>query len=361
MAIDEKFWLGRRVLVTGHTGFKGSWLCIWLQSLGAELVGYALGPPSDPNLYTLGVVSDDMIDQRADVRDLNSLVGTIKDHAPEIVFHLAAQAFVRPSYANPEETYGTNVMGTVNLLEAVRQVGGVRAIVIVTSDKCYENLESQKGYREIDRMGGRDPYSSSKGCAELIVAAFRHSYFSGNDNFTQIASARAGNIIGGGDWGVDRLIPDMVKAFNLHKAAIIRYPDAIRPWQHVLEPIAGYLILAQNLVINGGNFAEGWNFGPSSAGEQTVRYLADTMVEIWGDDAHWEIDGEDQPHEARYLQLDVTKAESHLGWRSHLDLRKTLELTVDWYRKWERGENMRAVTICQIQDYAEKMRDKVIS
>ena len=355
--VDPGFWAGRRVFVTGHTGFKGSWLSLWLRHMGAEVAGYALAPPSDPNLFSLADVADGIIDHRADVRDLDTLSAAMRDHAPEVVFHLAAQALVRPSYDDPVETFSTNVMGTVNVLEAARSIGSLRAVVVITSDKCYENREHDRGYAETDAMGGHDPYSSSKGCAELVTASFRNSFFSTNRNAASIATARAGNIIGGGDWGTDRLIPDLMRAFAAGEEALIRYPDAIRPWQHVLDPTAGYLTLAQRLCESGPEFGEGWNFGPPPESERPVRHLVETMSTLWGDGAGWTLDSAETPHEAGYLKLNVTKSRARLGWRARLDLAGALEQTVAWYKGLADGGSARALTLQQIENYASDAPD----
>lgn len=351
------FWRGKRVFVTGHTGFKGSWLTLWLKQLGAEVTGYALSPSTTPNLFDLASIGQhDCHSHIADIRDYPSLRDTMAAAAPDIVFHLAAQPLVRRSYADPRETYETNVMGTVNLLEAVRHTPSVRAAVIVTSDKCYENREWVWGYRENEPMGGHDPYSNSKGCAELVTAAMRDSFFSAHaegQHKAAIASARAGNVIGGGDWAEDRLIPDIVRAIAAGRPANIRNPDAIRPWQHVLEPLAGYLLLAERLHTQGADFASGWNFGPSDDETQTVRWICDHMVQHWGQGAAWQQDGGSHPHEATYLKLDSSKARMQLGWRPRLTLAECLDWLVDWYRAHAAGQNMRALTIQQINEYSQ--------
>jgi CDP-glucose 4,6-dehydratase len=348
------FWKGKRVLVTGHTGFKGSWLCLWLQRLGAEIVGYALEPPSQPNLFEIARVAEGMSSLTGDIRDLNHLTAAMRDYRPQIVIHMAAQALVRPSYQQPVETYSTNIMGTVNVLEAVRHVGGVKVIVIVTSDKCYENKEWVWGYRESEPMGGHDPYSSSKGCAELITSAYLRSFFSKSDyarHGVALASARAGNVIGGGDWAQDRLIPDVMRAFLASRPVRIRYPQAVRPWQHVLEPLAGYLTLCQKLWEGGPAYAEAWNFGPHDQDARPVAQIVDRLSELWGDEAVWEPNGNPQPHEAHHLRLDCSKAIACLGWRSRWGLEKALETTVDWYRAYQEDREMRDFTLSQIAAY----------
>lgn len=342
------------MLVTGHTGFKGGWLCLWLQQLGVKVVGYSLEPPSKPSLFELANVSQSMISLHGDVRDLANMVAAVQRHQPEIVMHMAAQSLVRYSYGNPVDTYATNVMGTVNVLEAVRRFGGVRAVLIVTSDKCYENREREQGYREDEPMGGYDPYSSSKGCAELVTAAYRNSYFNPKQaahHVPAIASARAGNVIGGGDWAEDRLLPDMVHAFVLRQPVIIRRPDAIRPWQHVLEPLRGYLQLIELLWEQGGRYAEGWNFGPDEGDAKPVSWVADRLVTLWGDGARWVQDASIQPHEAAYLKLDCAKAKVRLDWRPKLTLGPALEWTLEWYKAHQGKADMRRFTLDQIARY----------
>ncbi len=353
---ENGFWAGKRVLVTGHTGFKGSWLSLWLQRLGAEVAGYSLEPPTEPSLFEVANVADGMCSVIGDIRDYSALRDVVSAHRPEIVFHLAAQALVRHSYRDPIETYGSNVMGTVNLLEAIRRVGGVKAVVNVTSDKCYQNREWVWGYREIERLGGHDPYSNSKACAELVTSAFRDSYFSPDrfgDHGVALASARAGNVIGGGDWAEDRLIPDVMRAILAGEPVRIRNPDAIRPWQHVLEPLAGYLTLAERLYENGPAFAEAWNFGPDESSARPVSWIVEKLVQLWGEEARWELDSGAHPHEAHYLKLDCSKAREHLGIVPRLDLATALEWIVEWNRAWLRGEDMRGMTEQQIMGYAE--------
>lgn len=350
--MSGEFWKGRRVFLTGHTGFKGSWLSLWLQRLGADLVGYALPPPSKPNLFEAACVADGMTSLLGDIRAADQMQSAIADHAPEIVIHMAAQALVRASYQNPLETFATNVMGTANLLEAVRHTPGVKAVVVVTSDKCYENREWIWGYRENDPMGGFDPYSCSKGCAELVTAAFRNSYFStAGDNQPAIASVRAGNVIGGGDWAEDRLIPDMMRAITERRPVLIRNPNAIRPWQHVLEPLSGYLRLAQKLYDNGERYAEGWNFGPSDQDARKVSWIVDHVTRLWGDGAAWENDGGQHPHEAHHLKLDCSKARARLGWQPRWTLQEALQRIVTWHRSYLQGDNVRNLSLRQIEDF----------
>jgi CDP-glucose 4,6-dehydratase len=348
------FWQGRRALVTGHTGFKGGWLSLWLHSLGAKVSGFALPPPTDPSLYEVADVARGIDAVTGDVRDLAALERCVRQAKPEIVFHLAAQALVRPSYADPVETYATNVMGTVNLLEAVRRAGDVRVVVVITSDKCYENREWVWGYREDEPMGGHDPYSNSKGCAELVTAAFRRSFF--QHSGPAIASARAGNVIGGGDWAVDRLIPDVIRAVSCGEPVLIRNPGAVRPWQHVLEPLSGYLLLAQRLWSDGARFAGGWNFGPADEDARPVRDVVDRITALWGDGARWVADERQHPHEAHYLKLDCSKARQLLDWRPRLRLADALQWTVEWYRSKKTGADMRNLCLSQIAAYQQLER-----
>ena len=355
--MDAGFWRGKRVLVTGHTGFKGGWLSLWLQAMDAEVAGYALAPPTDPSLFEVASVATGLSGScLADIRDLEALKAAFLEFRPELVFHLAAQPLVRYSYAQPVETYATNVLGTVHLLEAVRCTPGVRSVVNITTDKCYENHEWVWGYRESDPMGGHDPYSSSKGCAELVAAAYRNSFFNAKDHARHgvaLASVRAGNVIGGGDWAADRLIPDMIRAFSQKEAVIIRSPHAIRPWQHVLEPLRGYLQLAEKLWQQGPEFAEGWNFGPNDDDAKPVQWIVQQLADRWGGGATWRLDDRPQPHEATYLKLDCSKAKARLDWHPKWDLETALARIVDWYRAFGRGEDMRAVTLAQITEYTQ--------
>ena len=316
-------------------------------------------PPTNPNLFEIARVAEGMISITGDIRDLDHLQAVISEHQPEIVIHMAAQSLVRYSYINPVETYTTNVMGTVNILEGVRNSHTVRVVVNITSDKCYENNEWHWGYRENDPMGGCDPYSSSKGCAELVTSAYRRSYFSNTNNPTPnvpLATTRAGNVIGGGDWGSDRLIPDIMKALLKNLPAVIRYPHAIRPWQHVLEPLRGYLILAERMWVDGTKFAEAWNFGPDDEDAKPVSWIADYVTKLWGPDASWELDPAQHPHEATYLKLDCSKAKSLLGWRPKLDLSITLKWIVEWYRAYLQNKNMPRVTEAQISRYESMLQ-----
>ena len=354
--MNPTFWLGKRVLLTGHTGFKGSWLSLWLQSLGAHLVGYALAPPTNPNLFDVADVGKGMTSILGDIRDLAKLQEVFQEHRPEIVIHMAAQPLVRYSYQNPVETYATNVMGTVNLLEAVRNTPSVKAVVNITTDKCYENREWIWGYRENEPMGGFDPYSNSKGCAELVSAAYRSSFFNASnyaEHGVATATVRAGNVIGGGDWAQDRLIPDILTAFEQGRKVEIRNPYAIRPWQHVMEPLRGYLTLAERLFEHGPSFAEGWNFGPNDEDAKPVGWIVEQMAGLWGADAQWQVDTGAHPHEANYLKLDISKARSRLNWNPALRLNDALALIIDWTRQHHAGTDMRAVTLTQLQSYQD--------
>lgn len=355
MTVD--FWQDKKVLLTGHTGFKGSWLSVWLQMLGAKVIGYSLPAPTQPSLFDLVQVGDRMTSIVGDVRDLDHLVKTIKNYQPEIVIHMAAQALVRESYKNPAETYAVNVLGTVNVLEAVRQVGGVKALVNVTSDKCYENREWVWGYRENEALGGYDPYSSSKGCSELVTSAYRNSFFHPKDYVQHgvgMATARAGNVIGGGDWASDRLIPDILKAWQTGQKVVIRYPQAIRPWQHVLEPLSGYLTLAEHLYNDGAGYGGAWNFGPHESDAQPVGWIVEQMANLWGQEADWLQETSLQPHEANYLKLDCSKARSQLKWQPKLDVKTALTWVVDWTKSLQSGANMRDITTHQINQFSLK-------
>ena len=352
--MNSTFWQGKRVLLTGHTGFKGSWLSLWLQSFGAQVVGYALTPPTNPSLFEVANVGQGMTSIIGDIRDLTHLRKVFLEHQPEIVIHMAAQPLVRYSYLEPVETYSTNVMGTVNLLEAVRNTKSVKAVVNVTSDKCYENREWAWGYRENEAMGGYDPYSNSKGCAELVTAAYRSSYFHPEQYKTHgvaIGSGRAGNVIGGGDWAGDRLIPDMIRTITTGQPVSIRNPHSIRPWQHVLEPLSGYLLLAQKLVEEGPSFAEGWNFGPNDDDAKPVKWILDKLTNTWGERANWKLDGGDHPHEAHYLKLDCSKAKARLHWEPRWTLATAIDQICVWHKAHLAGEDMQAMCHHQIQQY----------
>lgn len=353
--MNPSFWRGKRVLVTGHTGFKGSWLCLWLQAMDATVAGFALDPATSPNLFELARVGAKMDSAIGDLRDPDAVARAVERFRPEIVLHLAAQAVVRISYDEPVATYATNVMGTVHLLEAVRRCPDVRAVVVVTSDKCYENREWAWGYRESEPMGGHDPYSSSKGCAELITAAYRSSFFGPGAGMhgAAVASARAGNVIGGGDWTPDRLIPDIMRALAEKRPVAIRNPGAVRPWQHVLESLGGYLEIAERLCSDGAAFAEAWNFGPGYRDCRPVGWLVSRIAALWGGDVRWDIDCRARPHEANVLKLDSSKAAARLGWQPRWELGRALESIVSWHKAHIAGEDMRAVTIAQIRQFIE--------
>ena len=363
LEVNPAFWRDRRVFVTGHTGFKGSWLSLWLRRLGARVTGYSLLPPTDPSLFASAEIGRGMVSTLDDIRDLQALHSALRKSHAEIVLHLAAQSLVRASYANPIETYSVNVMGAANMLEAVRLTPDVRAVVIVTTDKCYENREWVWGYRETEAMGGRDPYSSSKGCAELVTAAYTSSFFPQVDyarHRVAVASARAGNVIGGGDWAADRLIPDIVRALTADQPVIVRNPSAVRPWQHVLEPLRGYLDLAEALVERGPHFNGGWNFGPTDEDARPVSWIVENAAHAWGEHAKWERDGRSHPHEAHYLKLDCSKARELLGWKPVLNLPAALSGTVDWYRAHSRNSNdsayIRYITEQEIGRYEELLK-----
>jgi len=354
LGLNPRFWQGRRVFLTGHTGFKGGWLSLWLQSLGAELTGYALAAPTTPSLFEEARVAQGMHSIEGDIRDLARLQEAVKSARPEIVIHMAAQPLVRYSYHYPVETYATNVMGTVHVLEAVRHTPGVRAVVVITTDKCYDNREWVWGYREGDPMGGYDPYSNSKGCAELVSSAYRSSFFNPAEfpaHRVALATARAGNVIGGGDWAADRLIPDIVAAFEAGRPVHIRNPGAVRPWQHVLEPLRGYLMLAERLYEDGPAFAEGWNFGPGDEDAKPVGWIVEQMAARWGELARWQLDQSEHPHEAAYLKLDISKARAQLRWHPALRLDGALGLVIDWAKRRRSGDDVRALTQEQIDHY----------
>ena len=358
MAVNQQFWVGKKVFVTGHTGFKGSWLCLWLQQMGAEVTGYALQTPTQPSLFEVAGVAHGMRSIIGDIRDGAALAVAMQNATADIVIHMAAQPLVRYSYVDPVETYSTNVMGTVYLLEAVRQTKSVRAVVNVTSDKCYENKEWVWGYRENEAMGGFDPYSNSKGCAELVTAAYRSSFFNPAkyaEHQVALASGRAGNVIGGGDWAADRLVPDILRAISENRPVVIRNPHAIRPWQHVLEPLSGYLQLAQKLYEEGAAYAEGWNFGPDDEDAKSVQWIVEQLTRQWGEGAGWKLDQADHPHEAHYLKLDCSKAKLHLDWRPRWTLAQALENIIAWHKVHQRGDDMREFSLRQIATFQEQI------
>lgn len=355
----DGFYSGKKIFITGHTGFKGSWLCLWLHALGAKVAGYALAPPTEPNLFGLAKVEETLqSSHEADIRDLETLRQAIQAFGPEIVIHMAAQPLVRESYLDPVGTYAVNVMGTVHLLEAVRHTYGVRAVLNVTTDKCYENREWIWGYREDEAMGGYDPYSSSKACSELVTSAYRRSFFttegeplSGAASFPCVASARAGNVIGGGDWGLDRLVPDCMRALLTGAPIAIRNPGAIRPWQHVIEPLCGYLFLIKRLVEDGPRFASAWNFGPGENDAAPVERVVQSLCEKWGSPGAYTIDGGPHPHEAHHLKLDCSKSRTLLGWQPRWGLQQAIHATVEWTRAYQRGADMKDLCLQQIEQY----------
>jgi len=347
--VSEDFWRGKRVFLTGHTGFKGSWLSLWLQSMGAEVHGLALSPPTTPDLFTAAHIEAGMTSTIGDIRDYATVLAAMTNSHADIVIHMAAQPLVRHSYATPIETYATNVMGTVHVLQAARNVATVRAIVNVTTDKCYDNKEWVWGYRESEPMGGLDPYSNSKACSELVTSAYRHSFF--HNSAIGLGSARAGNVIGGGDWATDRLIPDILRAFERSQPVVIRNPRAIRPWQHVLEPLSGYLVLAERLYLEGAAWAEGWNFGPHDDDARPVQWIVEHMAREWGDNASWEHDTERHPHEAGLLKLDTSKAKSRLGWHPRWNLATALHHVTTWHQAWLAKQDVQALCLSQIERY----------
>ena len=348
--IEKNFWKGKKVFLTGHTGFKGSWLSLWLQSMGVIVKGYSLDVNTKPALFTQANVAAEMESEIGDIRNLEQLTESIISFSPDILIHMAAQPLVRLSYQEPVDTYTTNVIGTVNVLEAARKCSNIKAIVSVTTDKCYENKEWEWGYRENEPMGGYDPYSSSKGCAELVTSAYRRSFFNGKDT-ASLASARAGNVIGGGDWSEDRLIPDILRAFEKLEPVVIRNPLSTRPWQHVLEPLSGYLVLAENLYNHGDEFAEGWNFGPKDEGCKPVDWILDMMVETWGGGASWRLDKNNNQHEAGFLKLDCSKAANRLKWEPKWELQETLESIINWHQNYLNGHNVKKECLKEIKKY----------
>ena len=351
--IDQAFWQGKRVFLTGHTGFKGSWLSLWLVSLGAQVKGYALNPPTSPSLFNEAKV-DSIIDSKiGDIRDQDALYKSMTVFNPDIVIHMAAQSIVRYSYDEPIETYEVNIMGTAKVLEAARYCANLKAIVNITTDKCYENDGRSQGYKEDDPMGGYDPYSSSKGCAELVASSYRRSFL--QDQGVGLASVRAGNVIGGGDWAEDRLIPDILRSFEKSRPVIIRNPKATRPWQHVLEPLSGYLILAEKLYKNQKEYAESWNFGPNEQDAKPVDWILNKMTLQWPNSS-WKLDGNYNPHEADFLKLDILKSKSRLGWRPVWGLNYTLEKIVNWHRAWIGKEDIQAICLAEIKEYTRSMK-----
>jgi CDP-glucose 4,6-dehydratase len=353
VVMNRTFWLGKKVLVTGHTGFKGSWLCLWLKSLGADVIGFALAPSTKPSLFEAAQLSKHVHHNEDDINDSASVLKCFQTHKPDVVFHLAAQALVRPSYEEPLETFQTNIMGAANVLDAALRTPSAKCVVNITSDKCYEPSLSPNGHQEGDPMGGHDPYSASKGCAELVTQAYGRSFFAAKGK--GLASARAGNVIGGGDWSGDRLIPDIVKQFHNNQSVYIRSPHAVRPWQHVLEPLAGYLILAQRLFEEAETYSTGWNFGPDLDDTREVQWVVEQMVSLWGEDASWEADAGPHPHENPCLRLDSSRARNQLQWKPRLELREALEWTTSWYQAFYREpEKARELCESQIRSFTER-------
>jgi CDP-glucose 4,6-dehydratase len=352
--VNEFFWQDKKVYLTGHTGFKGSWLSLWLANMGATVKGYALTPPTQPCLFEVANVADKIESEIGDIRNFDQLSVSMADFDPDIVIHMAAQPLVRLSYSEPLETYETNVMGTAKVLEAARACSRLKAIVSVTTDKCYENKEWVWGYREDEAMGGYDPYSSSKGCAELVTSAYRRSFM--QEKGVGLASARAGNVIGGGDWAADRLIPDVLRAFEKSIPVVVRNPEATRPWQHVLEPLAGYLVLAENLYNEPDLYAEGWNFGPSENDAKPVDWILNHMVNSWPN-ASWQLGNDSNLHEAGYLKLDISKAKSRLNWQPIWNLEQTLSKIITWHKVWLNNEDMQQVCMNEINDYMRDMHN----
>ena len=349
VGMRSDFWRGRSVFLTGHTGFKGGWMALWLSHLEAQVYGYALSPPTTPSFFTATQLQERLTQSSlGDIRDLAALTQAIQQAQPSVVIHMAAQPLVRESYRDPVETYATNVMGTVNVLEAARQVETVAAIVNITTDKCYHNQEWLWPYREVDRLGGHDPYSSSKACAELVTTAYRNSFLA--EAGIHVASVRAGNVIGGGDWAKDRLIPDFLRALDAGKTLRVRSPNAIRPWQHVLEPVSGYLLLAEKLVTEGHAYAEAWNFGPEETDAKPVSWIVNRLCQK-NPNAQWELEGTSQPHEAGLLKLDSSKAKARLYWSPRWSLETALDQTINWHQAWKQGHSMADVSIQHLEAY----------
>jgi CDP-glucose 4,6-dehydratase len=351
--IDQEFWKGKRVFLTGHTGFKGSWLSLWLSSLGADVRGYALNPPTSPSLFDEAKVATIIDSQIGDIRDQENLYISMTEFNPDIIIHMAAQSLVRYSYEAPIETYEVNVIGTGKVFEVARSCSNLKAVLNITTDKCYENDGRSEGYKEDDPLGGYDPYSSSKGCAELVTSAYRRSFL--QDQGIALASVRAGNVIGGGDWACDRLIPDILRSFESGDPIIVRNPKAIRPWQHVLEPLSGYLILAQNLYRDQKKYAESWNFGPNDNDARPVSWILDQMIQRWGTSSSWRLDRHTNPHEATYLKLNISKAKKRLHWDPIWNLEKALDFIIEWQKQYLRGEDMQSVSLSQIKLYQKSL------
>lgn len=354
MVINQTFWKDKKVLLTGHTGFKGSWLSLWLQKLGSDVIGFSRDIPTKPSLFELCNVADDMISIMGDICNIEHLRTVMTEHKPEIVIHMAAQSLVGRSYDNPLETFSTNVLGTVNVFEVIRKIRNVRVVINVTSDKCYENRESISGYKETDPMGGYDPYSCSKGCAELVTSSFRNSFFNPKEydkHGIALASVRAGNIIGGGDWSPNRLVPDIMKGLIENQTVTIRNPSSVRPWQFVLEPLRGYLMLAEKLWHEGPRYVEGWNFGPDDQDVKPVFWLIEKISQKWGKKVNWNLNNTHNYHETNYLRLDCSKAKMKLGWSPKLNMEKTIEFVVEWYKQFEKNQDVKGITEEQISKY----------
>lgn len=353
MKLDGAVWRGRRVLVTGHTGFKGGWLSIWLANLGAKVAGYSLEPPTNPSFFETAHVGEILDDHRGDIRDTAAMREAVERLDPQVVFHLAAQSIVKEGYRAPVDTYATNVVGTASVLDACRHAPSLEAVVVITTDKCYENREWDRGYVESDALGGHDPYSNSKACAELVTDSFRRSFFAGRTRRVGLATARAGNVIGGGDWAADRLIPDLVRAVGKNEKALIRNPQATRPWQHVLEPLHGYLLLAQALMSRPDGFSEAWNFGPDPGGDRAVREVVEMLARLWHGKVRWSVDEAEHPHEAGKLMLDSAKAHERLGWRPRLGFEDAIRLTAEWYDAFlSGGRALRGESEAQVRYYS---------
>ena len=348
--MNNTFWPGKRVFLTGHTGFKGSWLSLWLKKMGAEVKGYSKIPETQPSLFEIANIEKEIETEFSDIRDYERLKKSISNFNPEIVIHMAAQPLVRDSYKDPLATYTTNIIGTANLLEAARHCQTVRVVINVTTDKCYQNEEWQWGYRESDALGGRDPYSSSKACSELITTAYRESFFKTRSEI-HVATARAGNVIGGGDWSKDRLVPDILRAFSNRQPVTVRNPLATRPWQHVLEPLHGYLTLAEHLDSGAEQYQGGWNFGPAENGNRSVKEIIDLLVRMWPESASWVEDHSPQPKEAGLLKLDISKAKALLNWHPIWKLETGLQSIVDWHQSWLQGNDMKEITLDQINQF----------
>lgn len=361
---DLSFWKNKRVLITGHTGFKGSWLSVWLSSLGAKLIGYSLPPPTEPSLFDVSNISSCMTSITGNVKDFQNLEKVIKDNNPEIVFHMAAQSLVLKSYDDPLETFETNVMGTVNLLEIVRQCNDIKVVIVVTSDKCYENQGEDKAYSEADPLGGSDPYSASKACAEHVTKAYCSSFFNKPDSKTFVASVRAGNVIGGGDFAPNRLVPDVVRAVLGLEPLVIRNRDAVRPWQHVLEPLHGYILLAERMWKEGEKYTGPWNFGPDESDIKTVKWICEKFTELWGKKIEIKTDSKFKFYESQLLKLDSSKARTELAWKPVWNIEEALVKTVEWYKAYSTKENMLEATVSQIKEYERELvaqRNKAVS